>query len=427
MFSNALFWIALVSLLATSLAAIGARSLRQFSRHDLEELCRRRQSDLRFSEILRHDHQVAVGIESLNVCMTALFVVAASLWFQLRWNADGPTWRIVWQGAPLAAAALLTFEIWIPWAVVRLWATPILFHTWRLWRAISLLLFPLVLAARTVDTLVHRLAGRPKTEPSEEIFEEEIRTIVSEGHREGLLEEDAREMIEGVMELSDLDVAKAMTPRTDVVMMPLKLDWQEVIEFVIQAGHTRIPVYEETRDNIVGILYAKDLLPVLANGGDRPPLTKVLRKPYFVPETKFLNDLLEEFQKTHNHMAVVLDEYGGVSGLVTIEDVLEEIVGEIADEYDPDVVDEIKVIDEQTLEALGKVHLDELNDRLGLNLPDDGDYDTIGGFVFSQMGRIPTAGETIEWQGVRFEVLEASRRRIERLRIKLPIPRRETA
>lgn len=242
-----------------------------------------------------------------------------------------------------------------------------------------------------------------------------------------MLEEDAREMIEGVMELSDLDVAKAMTPRTDVVMMPLKLDWQEVIEFVIQAGHTRIPVYEETRDNIVGILYAKDLLPVLANGGDRPPLTKVLRKPYFVPETKFLNDLLEEFQKTHNHMAVVLDEYGGVSGLVTIEDVLEEIVGEIADEYDPDVVDEIKVIDEQTLEALGKVHLDELNDRLGLNLPDDGDYDTIGGFVFSQMGRIPTAGETIEWQGVRFEVLEASRRRIERLRIKLPIPRRETA
>ncbi|MDH3717031.1 MAG: CBS domain-containing protein [Planctomycetota bacterium] len=428
MYADALFWIALISLCATSLAAIGARSLREFSRHELEELCRKNQSDLKFSEILQYDDQVAVGIESLNVCMTALFVVAAALWVQLQWSAAPvPSWQVLWQAGLLAAAALLTCKIWIPWAVVRLWATPILFHTWRLWRVISQLLFPLVLAARSVDTLLHRLAGRPMTEPSEEIFEDEIRTIVSEGHREGLLEEDARDMIEGVMELSDLDVAKAMTPRTDVVMMSVNLDWPEVIEFAVQAGHTRIPVYENNRDEVIGILYAKDLLPILANGQDRPPLTKVLRKPYFVPETKHLNELLEEFQKTHTHMAVVLDEYGGVSGLVTIEDVLEEIVGEIVDEYDPDVVDEIKMIDDRTVETLGKAHLDELNDRLGLDLPDNGDYDTIGGFVFSHMGRVPTPGEEMEWQGVRFEVLEATGRRIERLRITRPVPWRETA
>ncbi|NIP85371.1 MAG: DUF21 domain-containing protein, partial [Planctomycetales bacterium] len=295
MYADALLWTALVSLAATSLAAIGARSLREFSRHELEELCRKNRSDLKFSEILEYDDQVAVGIESLNVCTTALFVVAATLWVQLQTSAAlQPSWQGLWQAGLLAAAALLMCKIWIPWAVVRLWATPILYHTWRLWRVTSQLLFPLVLAARCVDTLLHRLVGRPRTELSEEIFEDEIRTIVSEGHREGLLEEDAREMIEGVMELGDLDVAKAMTPRTDVVMMSVNLDWPEIIEFVVQAGHTRIPVYENTRDEVIGILYAKDLLPILDKGNDRPPLAKVLREPFFVPETKHLNELLEE-------------------------------------------------------------------------------------------------------------------------------------
>ena len=428
MHADVVWWIGLSSLLLTSLAAIGARSLREFSRHDLEELCRKHQSDLKFSEILRYDEQVAVGIESLYVVTTAIFVVSATVWCYLRFAvSDPPVWQSFWSAALLASVALLTCKIWIPAAVARLWATPILFHTWRLWRVISLVLFPLVLAARTVDTVLHRLAGRIQSEPSEDLFEEEIRTIVSEGHREGLLEEDAREMIEGVIELGDVDVSKAMTPRTDMVMMSAQLPWSEVITFVINSPHTRIPVFENTRDDVVGILYAKDLLPILANGKQRPALGSILRKPYFVPETKRLDDLLEEFQKTHNHMAVVLDEYGGVSGLVTIEDVLEEIVGEIVDEYDDDVIEEIKWIDDRTVETLARAHLDELNERLRLALPDKGDFDTIGGFVFSQMGRVPTAGEELEWHGLRIRVIEASRRRIERLRITLPEARRETA
>ncbi|MFP6692655.1 MAG: hemolysin family protein [Pirellulales bacterium] len=423
-----LFWIAFGNLFLTSLAAVGARSLREFSRSALEDLCHKHRSDLKFSEILKHDDQVAVSIESLHVVTTAIFVSAIASWTYLRADATDPVVSArFWSTTLLASLALLTFKIWIPWAVVRLWATPILFYTWRLWRIISLILVPLVYAARLVDTVLHRIAGRQQVEPTEELFEEEIRSIVSEGHREGLLEEDAREMIEGVIELSDADVAKVMTPRTDVDMISVDLTWPEVVDFVVKCIHTRIPVYQGTRDEVVGVLHSKDLLPILANGRDRPPLVEVLRDPLFVPETKRLDDLLEEFQQTHNHMALVLDEYGGVAGLVTIEDVLEEIVGEIVDEYDEDVKEEFQEIDQYTTELLARAHVDEVNERLGLSLPEEEDFDTIGGFLFSQLGHVPTAGEQFVWQEVRFEVIDASPRRIERLRIVLPQPHRETA
>jgi CBS domain containing-hemolysin-like protein len=432
------FWIAGISLVITSITAIGTRALREFSRHELEILCRKYKSDLKFSEILRYDDQVAVSIESLNVATTAIFVTASSFFVILSSKGETPQnwssfwWSSFWVSSAVAALALMMCKIWFPWAVVRLWATPILFYTWQFWRRISQILTPFVLAARCVDTIMHRLAGRPQVEPTEDLFEEEIRSIVSEGHREGLLEEDAREMIQGVMELSDVDVAKVMTPRTDVVMMSVELSWDEIIHFMIGCAHTRIPVHGKTRDDIVGILYVKDLLPLIASPDARPLLREVLRTPYYVPETKRLDNLLTEFQQTHNHMALVLDEYGGVSGLVSIEDVLEEIVGDIVDEYDKETEEEFQFIDDQTVEILARVHLDEINEQFDLEIPEDGDYDTIGGFVFSQLGHIPMVGEEVYWGDVRIEVTEASRRRIERVQLQLPkaqLPedRRDTA
>ena len=193
-----------------------------------------------------------------------------------------------------------------------------------------------------------------------------------------------------------------------------------MVESVIESGHTRVPVYDKTRDDIVGILYSKDLLPELAKGPDEPrrPLAELLRKPLFVPETKPVDDLLQWFQKSRTHIAVVLDEYGGVSGLVTIEDVLEEIVGEIDDEYDQESEDEIRKIDDDTCEALGRAHVDEINEAMGFDLPENEDFDTIGGFVFAEFGRVPAVGESITWQdAVRVTVLEASRRRVNRVRL----------
>lgn len=426
--NDLLFWSAVASLLVASLAAIGSRALREFSLTELEDLLRKRNSPLRQSEILRHYDVVAVAVECLNTAALAAYAVCITLWMYLdRGLAGHRDWSRLSFAAAGAAIALWCFDVWIPWAASRIWAAPFLLVTWRFWRGVSMALWPLLAAARVVDILLHRLAGRTPQEPSEDIIEDEIRTIVSEGHREGLLEDEAREMIEKVIGLHDIDVAKVMTPRTDVVMIRLGMPWTEIIDFVVESGHTRIPVYDKTRDNVIGILNAKDLLAVLARAADRPlpDFGSILRRPHFVPATKKLDDLLAEFRKTRNHIAVVLDEYGGVSGLVTIEDVLEEIVGDIADEYDEVHVEEIRGIDERTSEMSARVHLDEINARLGINLPEEEEFDTIGGFVFHELGRIPAPGEEVSHDGIRIQVISATRRQIEKVRIILPEARKE--
>ena len=441
MTADGMFFLAAAALLGTCLASLGARALTEFSRRELEEICRRRKSPQRLGEILRRHDRVALAAETLQVVGTVVVIVAGGLWLARQaarlgaaelwpaWIAE-PGWPVAAAGIAVGALALLAAEIWIPWAVARLWAAPFAYYTWPFWRAVDLLLTPLTLGARFVDTLVHRLAGRQPEPLDEESFEEEIRTIVTEGHREGLLEEDARDMIEGIIELSDVDVSEIMTPRTDMISISVHLSWNEALELVVRSGHTRIPVYERNRDDIIGILVVKDLLPELAKGPAEPsrPWPSLLREPFFVPETKPLDALLQEFQKTRNHMAVVLDEYGGVSGLVTLEDILEEIVGEIVDEYDQDLVDGIRIVGEGAFEVMGTVHIDEINERLEIELPDDGDFDTIAGLVFSEMGHVPVSGEDLVVAGVRITVLEATRRRILRVRLDLvDQPQRETA
>lgn len=421
--ADVLFWLLAGGLAATCFASMGARAVHAFSRHDLEEICRRRKNLDLFGLILRTHHRVGRGLEHLVVLLSTLLVVAGTYWVLLtdRFEQEA-AWNVLAADTLVMGVAIGAAVLWLPWAVAELWSAPFLFLTWRIWQPLALLMTPLVWGADLVSVIFHRLAGRPRKDASEDIFEEEIRTIVSEGHREGLLEEDAREMIEGIIDLGDADVSQIMTPRTDLDMLHVDLPWEEMLHYVIEVGHTRIPVYRKNRDDIVGVLYSKDLLPELAKPSEdsRRTLTEILRKPHFVPETKKVDDLLQEFQQTRNHMAVVLDEYGGVSGLVTIEDVLEEIVGEIVDEYDEEEVEDIQKIDEHACEVLGRAHVDEINEELGLDLPDDGDFDTIGGFVFSELGRVPSAGESIEWKDeARITVLEATGRRIERLRIDL--------
>lgn len=429
MTSVAFTWLAIGSLGFTCFVAVGARALRSFSRYELEAIHRRRDSLPRFADILHRHEQVALGVEVLLLLAVSLFVVCGV--GSVAGSPLSEGWTGLLATTVCCALALSIAVVWIPWAVSRLWAERFLYHTWNFWSGISLVVRPLLVGAFLVDALFHRLAGRLPENPSEETIEEEIRTIVNEGHREGLLEEDAREMIEGVIELGDADVSQIMTPRTDMQMIHGGMSWEGMLDEVIRSGHTRIPVFEKNRDDIIGILYSKDLLPELAKSATEPrrSIKELLRKPYFVPETKKVDDLLEVFQQTRNHLAIVLDEYGGVSGLVTIEDVLEEIVGEIVDEYDKELEEEIQKIDERTCEALGRAHVDEINDRMNVQLPEDGDFDTIGGFVFSELGYVPSAGESITWNDlVRLTVLEASRRRINRVRVEiLSEPTRESA
>jgi CBS domain containing-hemolysin-like protein len=413
------FWTALAALLVTCVAATGAESLRGFSRRRLDELCRRRSRPTLLAEVIEGRHDVLLAAETLQVLGTAVVVASVLFWI---WQWQGPN-RVpdggLWAASAIAGGlGLLAVEVWLPSAVARIWAEDVVYSTWGLWKLSARILIPLVLVGRGVEAVLERLSGRERDDAIDDPYEEEIRTIVSAGHRKGRFEEDARDMIEGVIDLADADVAKIMTPRTDMATLAYEVGWDEMLAFVNDAKHTRIPVYRQNRDDIVGILYAKDLLAEMARpDGERRPWTAILRKPYFVPATKPVDALLTDFQMTRGHMAIVLDEYGGVCGVVTIEDVLEEIVGEIIDEYDEDLVEGIRTIDARTSDVLGRVHIHELNERLGLSLSEEEDYDTIGGFVFSTLGKIPTAGESMEVDQIRLTVLEASARRVERVRI----------
>jgi CBS domain containing-hemolysin-like protein len=318
---------------------------------------------------------------------------------------------------------LWLFIVWLPAIFSRIWAEPLIARTWPIWRTSGKLLAPSAAGGELLERAVHKISGKEPT-LSEQELEEEIREVVTEGQREGLIEEDAREMIESVMALGEVTVSEIMTPRTDMVSLSLRLPWDEALEQVIASGHTRLPVYGESRDEIVGILHIKDLLQNLGRGpaATHRPISELLRPPFFVPESKPVDDMLQEFQRSRTHIAVVVDEFGGVSGLVTIEDVLEEIVGEIADEHDEAAGEGIKLIDETHCEALAHVHLSEVNERLGLHLPEDEHFDTIGGFVFHQLGRIPHVGEELTYDGVKIKVLDAARRRIHRVAIEVLSP-----
>jgi magnesium and cobalt exporter, CNNM family len=218
------------------------------------------------------------------------------------------------------------------------------------------------------------------------------------------------------MELGETRAGEIMTPRTDIFALAAETPWEDACGQVIEAGHTRVPVYDGDIDNIVGVLYAKDLLAHVIKK-ETHSLREVMRKPYFVPETKPLDDLLREFQARKVHLAVALDEYGGTSGVVTIEDVLEEIVGDITDEYDEVAPELLLRLDDQVVEADGRLHIDELNDEMHLGIPEDEDYDTVAGLVYTELGYIPITGETLSAHGARFTVLDADDRKIIRLRV----------
>jgi CBS domain containing-hemolysin-like protein len=424
-----LFWLALGGLVLSGIAATGARILHEFSRPLLEEYCQRRKRLSRFGEILDHHDRVALGAECLEIIGTCFLILAGGLWMGNFGTAGLPiAWTKLLGGIAVGTFLLLVVTTWIPWAMARLWSAPFLFHTWLVWRFVALLLWPLTIGVTVVDVLMRRLAGRHEEEhDEEEAFEDEIRTIVSAGHHEGLLEADARDMIEGVIQLGDADVSQIMTPRSEVDAINATLNLREVLDFVIEVGRTRIPVYDKTLDNIIGVLFVKDLLPELCKPLEkrRRSVREIVRKPWFVTETKMVDELLREFLRTRSHLAIVLDEYQSVAGVVTIEDCLEEIVGEIVDEWDEEVEDEITIIDDKTAEALGRTQLEELNERLALDLPDPDDYDTIAGLVMERFGYIPKVGEQVVTGNVRITVLEVTRRRIEKVRLEVlqEIPR----
>ena len=280
---------------------------------------------------------------------------------------------------------------------------------------LSYLTSPLVkLITWTSNALVRPFGGTASFAPPI-LTEEELKMLVEAGEEEGVLEEEEKEMIHSIFEFTDTVVRKVMIPRTDMKAVEVHATIDELLEVIMKAGHSRIPVYEENVDNIVGVVHAKDLLRALHENGHEVTVRELMHPPYVIPENKKVDELLADFKRSKIQMAIVVDEYGGTAGLVTIEDLLEEIVGDIMDEYD---VEEplVEIIDENTMIVDARTPIDEINEQMDLALPEE-EFDTIGGLVFGLLGRQPQQGEKIEYDGVDLFVEKTDGRRIEKIKI----------
>jgi putative hemolysin len=304
-------------------------------------------------------------------------------------------------------AAVQNAERW-----ARALVNPVLGAVW--------LLTPIIWLLGAITTGMVRLFGGHVRRRGPFVTEEELRMLVTVGEEEGVIEEEEREMIHSIFELGDRPVREIMVPRIDMVTLESEDTLEDAVSLITQGGQSRIPIFEDTIDNIIGVLYAKDLLRHLRQGDAQAKVRDFVRPAYFVPESKKLDDLLHELQHQRVHMAIVVDEYGSVAGLVTIEDLVEEIIGDIQDEYDKEESLFEKVNDnEYIIDA--KIGIDDFNELLNMKLTDE-EYDTLGGFVYTQLDKVPSVGDTITYQGLNLTVLSTKGRRITKVRVERVAP-----
>ncbi len=315
----------------------------------------------------------------------------------------------------VAALVTLIFGELIPKEIARSYAEPIAFWTAHPFNWLSYLAAPL---AQFVTLMGRILTGRWDGDESSYSFntitEEDLRTYVDAGEEEGVLKEDEKEMIYSIFDLGDTLAREVMVPRIDMVALEANTPVMEALDVILEAGHSRVPIYVDNIDHVVGILYAKDLLTHWREGGEAQAVSGLSRDVYFVPETKSVSELLRELQSRKVHIAIVVDEYGGTAGLVTIEDILEEIVGEIQDEYDPDEFIMQRVSEDEYIFS-ARMDLDDINDLMASDLPTE-DADTLGGLVYNLLGRVPVVGDAVEIGDLYLTVLDVEGRRIGRVR-----------
>ena len=333
-----------------------------------------------------------------------------ALFAPAEWNSGS----IALEAGILLVVALLVF--WLEWVVDSAvsrnpenWAMRLAPAA----RVTGILLMPLLALPLLMDR-------RRIQEPVGTVTEEELKSMVDAGHEGGVLEQDERQMIFSIFELGDTLVREIMLPRIYITALDVNTPLEQALDLFLQSGHSRVPVYQDSVDNILGLLYAKDLLKLWREGGHIETLHSLLRTAYFVPEAKAVDELLAEMQTRRVHMAIVVDEYGGVAGLVTMEDIVEEIVGEIRDEYDQSEELPYTQVNEGEYLFQGQVDLGDFNELMESHLPMD-ESETLGGFIYGQVGRVPLTGETVLVDDLELTVEQVSKRRIRKVRArKLP-------
>ncbi len=408
-----LLYVAAAALAASLFFALLSNVLGRYSVARLEEAFEEKGRRADLDRFHANEESLILGAASWRMVANVAFIVLVTVYLADR--AGIAAWIL---GGLLAGLALLVLGVAVPMAWARYNAERVLVRTLPVLFLLRALGWPVVALLRLCDWPVRRLSGVPDQEDREEELESELLSMVKEGEIEGAFEEEEKEMIESIIELKDADVARIMTPRTDMACLEENTPLHAAREFAVAQGHSRIPVYRENLDTIVGVVYAKDLLGASGEPGfEEKAVSEVHRNAVFIPETKKLTELLHEFQTQGVHIAIVLDEYGGTAGLVTIEDVIEEIVGEITDEYDATEPEGIRRISDTAAEVDARTPVNEVNDKLKIELPEEEDYDTAGGFVCSKLGYIPKPGESFSYQGLTITILEADLRRVARIRI----------
>ncbi len=370
--------------------------------------------------------------------MCSVTVVACMVWYAA--SLDAPEYFTL--GRAIIAALLTALATWIvlvvaPISIASHVSERVVYTNARLIRAVYLLETPLAPVARFLDEVVRRLTGKRQRTEGEEL-EAELMSVIHEGKREGQLDEDEQRMLTAVVQLRDRTVEQIMTPRTEILALEYTDDLGAVTGVMRKIGHSRIPVYKNNMDHIVGIFYVKDLLRWLAGSGARAAagaakpfeLKTILRPAIFVPETKTARELMHELLAKKVHIAMVADEYGGTAGLVTIEDVVETVFGDIYDEYEPES-DEVEKIEvnhtSKSVEVDARAYIEDVNAALaslGAALPKADDYDTLGGFVITTLGRIPKAGDSFTHDRIGVHVLHSSPTRVLRVRLDVHEPDR---
>lgn len=410
-------WLAAVLVVALVLAGLSASaetSLTSVSRIWLR--ARRAQGDQKAALVERLHRNPGGYLATILVTNTLALMLASSAATLLAEQHLGAG-AALWSAVGLAILVLLfcelgpkTYALQHNQAMARQLARPV--------AGATRLLAPLVTLLTASSALIFRLLPGAGGRRAPFLTESELKELVSASEQEGIVEEEEREMIHGVLEMTDKPVREVMVPRVQMVALPSDSTVEEAIAEILEHGHSRIPVYHETVDDIVGVVYAKDLLRGTRGQADAAPrVGQLARPPTFVPEAKRLGELLQEMQRAKIHLAVVVDEYGGTAGLVTIEDLLEEIVGPIRDEYDLAEEEEVQLVGPNEALVSASVSLDDVNDLLHLRLEGE-DFDSVGGLVYSHLGRIPAVGDEISaGDGVTITVEAIDRRAIRTVRL----------
>ncbi len=401
--------IAAAALLLMALAATVEASATLVSRSRLRHLAEERGGHRTLFSLLGPKRSL---VASLQIVQAVSIITAASLLTTVILQELGTIEHIL--AIVIVCAAFLLFAQALPRAIASTRPERSAALLIGLAGFLSWIVRPLI---AVVSALSHSIAvllpGEPEDLPAG--TEDEYRSLALRGDDGDVIEASERKMIDAVLKMEETSARDLMVPRVDVVAVEELTPLPDIVATITGAGHSRVPVYRESIDQIVGVLYAKDLLPFVFDTEQQPPLADLLRPTYVVPESKRVDDLLTELRRNRVHIAIVADEYGGTAGLITIEDILEEIVGEIQDEYD-DETPLVSYIGEDELIADGRLPIEDAAEALGLTFSDD-DYDTVAGFVHRHLGHLPKEGEQISAQGLRVEVLTVEGRRLRRLRL----------